>query len=165
MQSGDGCWFRFGAPRQPAARGSRRGDRARGRFAGPETNDIAIQKGGEPVETIIRYHTALRELTGRRGIRDDVSRYEAVAMALVESNTAAPGTLLEGFPPQDSPLRLEQFFQALYLRYDERYVYAAPDLKSITRRREWSEASPALMDPEHAANRAALGYEPRIAVG
>lgn len=106
-------------------------------------NDIAIQKGGEPVETIIRYHTALRELTGRRGIRDDVSRYEAVAMALVESNTAAPGTLLEGFPPQDSPLRLEQFFQGLYLRYDERYVYAAPDLKSITRRREWSEASPA----------------------
>lgn len=126
-------------------------------------NDIAMQKGGDPVETIIRYHTALRELSGRRGIRDDVSRYEAVAMALVESNMAAPGTLLDGFPPQDSPLRLEQFFQALYLRYDERYVYAAPDLKSVTRRREWAEGSPALSNTIHATTRAGLGYEPRIA--
>ena len=128
-------------------------------------NDIAIQKGGDPVETIIRYHTALRELTGRRGIRDDVSRYEAVAMALVESNTATPGVLLDRFPPEDSPLRLEQFFQALYLRYDERYVYAAPDLKSVTRRREWAESSPALSDLAHAATIAALGYELRIAAG
>jgi hypothetical protein len=126
-------------------------------------NDIAIQKGGAPVETIIRYHTALRELTGRRGIRDDVSRYEAVALALVESNTAAPGTVLDNFPPQDSPLRFEQFFQALYLRYDERYVYAAPDLKSVTRRREWAESSPVLADLEHAFIRKTLDYEPRIA--
>lgn len=126
-------------------------------------NDIAIQKGGEPVETIIRYHTALRELTGRRGIRDDASRYEAVAMALVESNVLGPGTLLEHFPPDDSPLRIEQFFDALYLRYDERYVYAAPDLKSVTRRREWAQGSPALSDLEHAAIRAALGYESRVA--
>lgn len=36
-------------------------------------NDIAILKSGEPVEAIIRFHNALRELTGRRGIRDDVS--------------------------------------------------------------------------------------------
>jgi len=126
-------------------------------------NDIAVQKGGGPVETIIRYHNALRELTGRRGIRDDVSRYEAVAMALVESNTATPGALLEGFPPEDSPLRLERFFQALYLRYDERYVFAAPDLKSATRRREWGESSSAVADFEHAAARAGLGYELRIA--
>jgi hypothetical protein len=32
-------------------------------------NDIALQKSGEPVEAIVRYHNALRELTGRRGIR------------------------------------------------------------------------------------------------
>lgn len=37
-------------------------------------NDIAIQRGGEPVESVIRYQSALRELTGRRGIRNDVSR-------------------------------------------------------------------------------------------
>ncbi|WP_203561211.1 hypothetical protein [Jiella pacifica] len=126
-------------------------------------NDIAIHKGGDPVETIIRYHTALRELSGRRGIRDDVSRYEAVSMALVESNTATPGVLLDRFPPEDSPLRLEQFFQALYLRYDERYVYAAPDLKSVTRRREWAEGSSAIADAAHAEVRSTLGYTLRVA--
>lgn len=64
---------------------------------------------------------------------------------------------------EDSHLRLEQFFQALYLRYDERYVYAAPVVKSVIRRREWSASSPAFDDPENAATRARLGYEPRIA--
>jgi len=116
-----------------------------------KANDIAIQQGGEVVESIIRYHTAMKELTNRRGIRDDVSRYEAVALALVDSNSPTPGKILAHFPPQDSPLRIEQFFQALYLRYDERYVYAAPDLKRITRREEWSPASPVLAMPEAVA--------------
>lgn len=113
-------------------------------------NDIAIQQDGGVVESIIRYHTALKELTNRRGIRNDVSRYEAVALALVESNSSTPGTIHPHFPPEDSPLRIEQFFQTLYSRYDERYVYAAPDLKSITSRNEWSTASPALIDPANA---------------
>src|SRR5262249_19217350 len=47
-------------------------------------NDIAMQRGGAPVEAILRFHAALRELTGRRGIRNDGSRYEAVALALIE---------------------------------------------------------------------------------
>jgi len=76
-------------------------------------NDIAVQRGGEPVEAILRFHAALRELTGRRGIRNDGSRYEAVALALIETTGADTGELLEGFPPPDSPLRLDQFFQAL----------------------------------------------------
>jgi hypothetical protein len=116
-----------------------------------KANDIAIMEGGEVVESIIRYHTAMKELTNRRGIRDDVSRYEAVTLALVESNSPTPGKILPHFPPPDSPLRIEQFFQTLYLRYDERYVYAAPDLKSVTSRHAWSPASPALTDPEAAA--------------
>jgi hypothetical protein len=53
------------------------------------------------------------------------------------------GAVLPAFPPIDSLLRLEQFFKTLYLRYDERYVYSAPDLKSVTQRLEWSSASPA----------------------
>ena len=123
-------------------------------------NDIAMQEGGEPVESIIRFHSALRELTGRKGIRNDVSRYEAVSLALVEMADASAGVLLPGFPPSDSPLRLEQFFKALYLRYDERYVYSAPDLKSITQRSEWDTASPALDE----AIVETLGYEPRCGV-
>ena len=109
-----------------------------------QANDIAMAQGGEPVESIIRFHSALRELTGRRGIRNDVSRYEAVSLALVEMADADLGTLLPGFPAPDSPLRLEQFFKTLYLRYDERFVYAAPDIKKTTGRLEWAPDSPAL---------------------
>lgn len=109
-----------------------------------KANDIAIQRGGEVVESIIRYHAALRELTGRRGVRNDLSRYEAVALALVDSNSPTPGRVLPMFPKADSPLRIEQFFETLYLRYDERYVYAAPDLKQTTERIEWAPQSPAL---------------------
>ena len=50
----------------------------------------------------------------------------------------------------DSSLRIEQFFDSLYLWYDERYVYAAPDLKHMTSRIEWSPQSPALALPEAA---------------
>jgi hypothetical protein len=107
-------------------------------------NDIAVREGGEPVESIFRFHSALRELTGRRGIRDDVSGYEAVTLAMVDMTDGHAGYILDDFPPQDSPLRIEQFFQALYLRYEERYVFGAPDLKSVTRRLEWASRSPAL---------------------
>lgn len=112
-----------------------------------QANDVAIQAGGEPVESIIRFHSALRELTGRHGIRDDVSRYEAVSLTMVDMLHGQQGAVLPSFPPPDSTLRLEQFFDSLYLRYDERYVFSAPDLKTITRRHEWSPDSPALQPP------------------
>lgn len=105
-------------------------------------NDIAIQTSGEPVEAVVRYHNALRELTNRRGIRDDVSRYEAVSLALVDPTGSPAGAILDHYPLLDSPLRIERFFETIYLRYDERYVYSAPDLNSITRRREWASGSP-----------------------
>jgi hypothetical protein len=109
-----------------------------------QANDIAMAQGGEPVESIIRFHSALRELTGRRGIRNDVSRYEAVSLAMVEMADADVGALLANFPAAGSPLRIEQFFKILYLRYDERFVYAAPDIKNVTQRLEWAPDSPAL---------------------
>ena len=121
-------------------------------------NDIAIQTGGEPVESIIRFHAALRDLTGRRGIRNDVSRYEAVALAMVETDEGRTGTISASFPPIDSPLRLEQFFKTLYLRYDERYVYSAPDLKTTTRRIEWTEDS-LILGPKSCEE---LDYEIRV---
>ncbi|MGJ5205030.1 hypothetical protein [Bradyrhizobium sp. HKCCYLR20261] len=108
-----------------------------------KANDIAMALGGEPVESIIRFHSALRELTGRRGIRNDVSRYEAVSLAMVEMADGELGKLLTSYPADSSPLRLERFFEGLYLRYDERFVYSAPDLKSVTQRLEWSSDSPA----------------------
>jgi hypothetical protein len=106
-------------------------------------NDIAIQKGGEPVEAIIKFHAALREMCGRRGIRNELSRYEAIALAMIDTTPGRNGVVLSSFPPEGSPLRLEQFFSTLYLRYDERYVYSAPLLKSVTQRLQWSRLSPA----------------------
>ena len=104
-------------------------------------NDMALQQDGSPVESIFRFHSALRELTGRRGIRNDVSRYEAVALAMVEPKGDGAGDLLKDFPPTDSALRIERFFQTLYQRYEERYLLGAPDLKTVTRRIEWAPSS------------------------
>lgn|GEM_PF-336760 len=125
-------------------------------------NDIAIGRGGAPVEAIMRFHYALSELTGRRGIRDDVSRYESVALALVEPEGDRAGEPLDGFPPEDSRIRLGNFFSTLYLRYDERFVYGAPDLKPVTRRRFWAEDSPALAAGPGGIPNLPAGYVPRI---
>ena len=107
-------------------------------------NDIALTESRGPVESIVRFHAALGALTGRNGIREDASRYEAISLALIDTRDGAVGNPLPEFPPPDSPLRLEHFFETLYRRYDERYVYSAPDLKSKTRRLDWSPDSPAL---------------------
>lgn len=128
-------------------------------------NDIAVQVGGEPVEAIFRFYSALRQLTGRRGIRDDVSRYEAVTLAMVKTTGERAGDVMSTFPTEDSTLRIEQFFQTLYLRYEERYVFGAPDLKSVTRRYQWDPSSPVFNDvmglaDEHVSP--VLDYEPRI---
>ena len=111
---------------------------------------------------IARFHQALRELTGRRGVRNDVSRYEAIALALVDPIEATRGDLLAEFPPEDSPLRFERFFSDLYRRYDERYVYGAPDLASTTRRLEWSPDS-SIFTPSPESPTPQLDYEPRLA--
>lgn len=121
--------------------------------------DLAIHDGGEPAAMIARFHQAMGELTGRRGIRNDVSRYEAIAVALADPAAGACGELLMGFPASESPLRFERFFAQVYRRYDERYVYGAPDLKTVTRRLEWAVQSPALRDELAFA----LDYQPRLA--
>ena len=112
-----------------------------------KANDIAIGEGGEPVAMIVRFHNALREFVGRTGIRNDVSRYEAIAFALVETSGDALHQLFDAFPPANSPLRLSSFFDTLYARYDERFVVSAPDLASTTRRLDWDPASPGLELP------------------
>lgn len=125
----------------------------------PAPNDIAIDVSGRPVESIVRFHAALCALTARQGIRDDVSRYEAVSMGLVDVESDHVGQLLPGYPPPSSPLIFDRFFDAIYLRYDERYVYSAPDLSSRTRRIEWSPDSPALVSSVASS----MDYEIRLA--
>ena len=105
-------------------------------------NDVAINDGNEPVEALVRFHAALSEMTGRLGVRDDASRYEAVGMGLVDTRPALEGQLLDTFPPSGSRVRLDQFFNTLYRRYDERFVVGAPALAAHTRRRVWDPTRP-----------------------
>ncbi len=128
-----------------------------------EPNDIAIRSSGEPVEEILRFHAALSEMTGRRGIRDEISRYESIGLALAEPRGEQAGSVFAKFPPTDSPLHSDRFFSALYQQYDERFVFGAPLLASRTRRQTWSSASPVFAAREgEFADWPLLDYAPRL---
>ena len=107
-------------------------------------NDIAVRGDGEVVESIARYHDVLLGLTGRDGVRNDISRYEALALAMVDPEGRA---VLADWPSPGSALRMEKFMDAIYRAYDQRYVYSAPKLAKRTVRLEWRADSPAFNDP------------------
>lgn len=107
-------------------------------------NDIAVRGDGEVVESIGRYHDVLLGLAGRDGVRNDISRYEALALAMVDPEHRA---VLPDWPSAASPLRLEKFMDAIYWAYDQRYVYAAPKLAKRTVRLTWRPDSPAFNEP------------------
>ena len=115
-------------------------------------NDIAIRNDGAVVDSIERYHDVLLGLAGRRGIRNDITRYESLGLALVQPR---PASILTAWPPAESPLRFEQAFDRMFREYDQRYVFAAPKLANITTRVVWREESPALKEGM------VLDYEPR----
>ena len=120
-------------------------------------NDISVTDDYQPVEAIVRFCSALRELAGRRGIRDDISGYEAVSVGLVRVWNGQAGRLLATFPTSDDPLHVEKFFATLYRRYEERFVLGAESLRSVTERVAWSPVSPGL-----AQQPVALDYPPRL---
>lgn len=128
-------------------------------------NDVAILNNGKPVDGIVRYHEAFRQLEGRSDLRDTISKYEAVSLMLLETSGPDIGGLLDTFPSSSSPLRVERFFDTIYKRYDERFVFAAPIFakRNVTPRIEWNEKSP-LFDPGLLAEHGEvpeLDYEPR----
>ena len=120
--------------------------------------DVVLDRHGEPVEGVVRFHQALSAMTGRHGMRNDASRYEAIAMALVEVSSDDMGELTPDFPPDDSPIQFDRFFNTMYRRYDERYVVSAPSLARKTRRSEWAPDSPAFEAPPFHT----LDYDLRI---
>ena len=120
-------------------------------------NDVAVESDGRVVDGIVRYHDAIARLTDRKDVRNDVSRYEAVCLSLVSTEESTRGKILGTFPPLDSPIRFNQFFQTLYDSYDLRYVYTAPALRKTTERLFWAPDSPAFQAD------GASEFEPRIA--
>ena len=107
-------------------------------------NDLALRSDGSVVDAIRRYHDVLLGLSGRSGIRNDLTRYESVGVALALPD---PPSLMTDWPDSGSPLRFETFFDRLYREYDRRYVFAAPRLAARTERLVWRADSPALLEP------------------
>jgi hypothetical protein len=130
--------------------------RANRQTDGYELNDVAIDASNSVVDAIVRYHDAVARLTRRSDIRNEVSRYEAIALALVETGDGNTHQVFRGFPDASSPLYFDHFFQSLYDAYDRRFVYPAPSLEKTTKRIEWASDSPAI----DAARQA--GFTPRI---
>jgi hypothetical protein len=131
-----------------------------------KANDIAIHEDGRISDGIVRFHEALQEMTGRRGLRDEISRYEAMSIVLVEPKGAGAGSVLEAFPEADSTVRMEQFFAALYQRYHERFVLGAPVLvdRGWTTRLHWDPNSPVFARADlGAVDWPQLDFEPRLA--
>jgi len=120
-------------------------------------NDIAVDESGTLVHSLRRYHDVLINLTGRTMVRDDPTRYEAVAMAMVDPDRQ--GTFLDAFPPDNSPLRTERFFEKLLSIYDLRFPYVAASVPSL-RRREWSADSPIFAEGDFEKM---AGFPPRLA--
>lgn len=118
--------------------------------------DVAIRKNGQPSEFIRKYHAAMMRLAGRKDLRDDFSRYEAIALLMVEGSDKGLGKVLTEYPNDESPLKFDGFFDTIYRAYDLRFVYGAPDLQGVTRRFEWDSESPAFLAIPME------GFEPRI---
>ena len=130
---------------------------------GLDPNDIAIDRDGQVVQAIRRYHDVLLGLAGRKLVRDDFTRYEAVSLALVNSTGELAGTLFTAFPGADSPLNLANFFETVYRIYDLRFPYLGASISGL-KRLAWDASSPALKCfGDEEAMLAGLGYRPRLA--
>lgn len=129
--------------------------------AGALANDIAIDRDGNPVASIKRYGEVLNALHGRKLVRDEFSRYETVALALIDPEASATGHLLRSFPAPESPLRVEAFFPTLLGTYDLRFPYVAPSMTAL-KRQAWPSDSPALQAFDTLERwQEQVGYMPR----
>lgn len=130
-----------------------------------EVNDIAVLKNETVADGVFRFYSALSEMTGRRGIRNEISRYEAITLVMIEPKGKNAGSVFPNFPDANSPLHLSKFFDALYRRYEERFVLGAPLLadRRVTTRLEWSPMSPIFTRSTlDAAQWPSLDFTPRL---
>jgi hypothetical protein len=130
--------------------------RANREAEGVQPNDVAICLDGEVSDAIARYHDVMARLAGRDDVRSETTKYEAVALALINPDPPQVGEICKTFPPDNSPLLLSSFFAKLYQQYDQRFIYAAPRLEPITRRVLWDPESPAF------AGSRVLEYDVRV---
>lgn len=107
-------------------------------------NDMAFDAKGAVASGIHRFEIAVSRLAGRSGIRDDITRYESIGLGLIEADPSSLGRVVPDYPDRSSRLNIDGFFDRLYAQYDERFIYGAPKLETVTRSLEWSPESPAI---------------------
>ncbi|WP_225008089.1 hypothetical protein [Novosphingobium percolationis] len=125
-----------------AARKERAGDKPCGHTRGG--GDTAIDATGSLVPPVQRFHDALRDLGRRQGLAGSEGQCEAIALAMVEMDECRRSGLVESFPEPGSGLEIQDLFEALYARYDERYVLRSPEMQRRTVRNVWDPASPGI---------------------
>lgn len=120
-------------------------------------------RNGELAAEMRRYHDALARISGREGIRDDPSRYEACALTLVEFGARFRERIPNrDYPPLGSLQDYNQMFQRLYAIYDRRFVDSTRALRPTTERRVWHGDSPLLAETTILRDLLA-DVEPRVA--
>lgn len=127
-------------------------------------NDVGLLRDNSISPQILRYHAALSEMTGRRFVRNDYTRYEAVGPILVENGPGAAKIMNDDFPVGGSPLRMETFFSRLFETYGLRFPARAEQVP-IARRAEWASDSPifnTITQSSQVPIEDALGCIPRI---
>ncbi|MEA3402055.1 MAG: hypothetical protein U9R79_12535 [Armatimonadota bacterium] len=127
-------------------------------------NDVSLDEKGRAADAVQRYDDVLKALTGRELVRNEISRYEAIALVMVD-RVASKGVISDRFPDSDSPTTFRQFFPTLYRVYDRRYPYVALKLRN-TERVAWDPASPAFHVLSEEAGRDLtdlFDYSPRLA--
>ena len=67
--------------------------RANREAEGVSPNDVAICHDGEVSDAISRYHDVMARLAGRDDVRSEVTKYEAVALALVDPDPPQVGEI------------------------------------------------------------------------
>jgi hypothetical protein len=139
--------------------------RANREESGYGPKDMGLARDGAVSAMITRYFSALCEMTGRRFVRNDFTRYEAVALALVENEGPSVGSVHAGFPSADSLLRIELFFPRLYEVYDLRFPFRGETVRGALRK-TWSAGSPLFQEAGADVEKSwelRLGYRPRLA--
>ena len=130
---------------------------------GIEPTDVSLELDGTAKPIVLRYASALEQLTGRKLWRDEPSAYECTTLVMVESDQATLGTVIEtqfGI----GLLSPQKFMQRLLETYDTRYPYMA-DASMAMNRVEWSRESPFFSEVSAKSGLAlddALGYMARL---
>lgn len=131
--------------------------------AGVLPNDVSIEADGCATDAVVRYHDVLAGLTGRQLVRNEISKYEAVALLLVDASGGHPA-VFAGYPTTDSTAHFEDFFVRMYRVYDQRFPYVAASMTGV-KRVAWDPNSPAFATLSEITGRdldTLFDYRPRL---